>query len=288
MMKKAFLYLLLCGIAFGEQSVEEVSQSLLNDFEKRANAGVLAPEEMKADIIKYVRDVRDGKIYGNHVSARILLVNLNDEEYIQSLLQDLQGEHPRNYTRAMDILTRSSQIRVIPLVIEFAYADDDMWKGFKGNYDLIPSLSHVGGYSCISILSRSPEIPNEVREWARAVLERPLSEATPDSRELIRQWWPQNKRYFETREYHKLRPLGAEHPPEELSVSAAPAEPEASPPTADPVTATESAAGTKSERFNDLGQERQAEQPSISWELLLSIMIIPAIAVVVLFRWRRK
>jgi hypothetical protein len=73
MMKKVFLYLLLCGIAFGEQSVEEVSQSLLNDFEKRANAGVLAPEEMKADIIKYVRDVRDGKIYGNHVSARILL-----------------------------------------------------------------------------------------------------------------------------------------------------------------------------------------------------------------------
>lgn len=34
----------------------------------------------------------------------------------------------------------------------------------------------------------------------------------------MRQWWPKNKQHFETKEYHKLRPLGAEHPPEEEQI----------------------------------------------------------------------
>lgn len=188
-MKMIFIYLVLCGVTWGEQSIEELSQMLLDDFDMRANANIIVPEERKSDIINYVRDVRDDKIYGNHVSARTLLINLNDAEYIQQLFADfLQSENPGACSRASDTLGRSSQVEVIPMFAKYLNEGDDniIYRDDKFREIMLVSYSISAGSISMKILSRSPDVPADVREWAQAtVLEKRNGLKL---RKVMRQW----------------------------------------------------------------------------------------------------
>lgn len=283
-MKWVFLYLVTCGVALGQQSIEELSQMLLDDFDKRANASAIVPEKMKGDVTDYVRDVRDDKVYGNHVSARVLLVNLGDRKYMQELVGGYRGEDIAKYQQASATLGRSSQVELTPLLHEFFELDDGIF------YQPVATrlfMSRSVGSSMIVLanLSRSPDVPLDVQQWTKENM-RKMGEQAVHCRTVVRRWWEENKQHFETKEYHKLRPLDTDLPTEEpqpTQTVEAPTSVSAPKPLPEPVHTATPTTNDTAENTNDKLHNRSVKP---LWFIVLIIFFLVPFSILITKRKR--
>ena len=193
---------------YGETPIGELAIKLLKAPELERKASQIITGDQRVELIEFLRDARDRHTYfGGGADPEILLINLGDEEQIQMLIEDLRSSNPLVSRRASSSLGLSSQVSVIPYLAEYIYNEEPSIFQLYQDVDII-CLSVRSSQAILSILSRSPDVSDEVREWAKKQDYRVFGPAAAQCRTVVRSWWPQNKRFFETGEYGKIRPLG--------------------------------------------------------------------------------
>lgn len=286
-MKLICLLIMVPYLVLGSESVESLSQRLLKDKTSRLNANDLVPSHMRNDVISYVRKVRDREIYGNGTSAEILLVVLEDEEHIDKIILDMASDDAFVAMHASSPLGASGQLSVIPKLVDYLYLDEPagLSREFTNPKDkefIVPPLSADATGRIRNILRRSPQVSEETKQWAENLYKPGKGFDTEAYRQKIRDWWPENKKHFETKEYDKIRPLGAG-----TSLVKPVANPETKivPPAKEEPALLESFVPVIAEK--ETGNSFPPEKPSRPWRVTLLAVGILVVACMGIFGFRK-
>jgi hypothetical protein len=207
-MKIRLLFLIIFSVAgsYAATPIKELAIKLMKSSELERQASKIVTTEQRAELVPFLRNARDKHSYfGGGCIPEILLINLNDTEQIKMQLEKVASDHPVVASRGMILLGLSSQISVIPSLAEYVYDEEPNIMPIHGDQWLM-ARSIDCAQTMLSILSRSPDVSEEVQQWAKEN-NRGFTPKAVHCRTVVRKWWPQNKAFFESGEYEKIRPL---------------------------------------------------------------------------------
>jgi hypothetical protein len=144
-----------------------------------------------------------------------MLVRLGDEEMVARYVAAVNGGDNQ---RGKELVMNGSP-ELIPQIIPALMANEKFgWYGsdVKG----LPKSFYIPGF-ILGILKGSPAFRREVIEWADA-LQPETDQQVIEQREIVREWWRENERFFKEHNYQAVKP-GRELVKEEPRVEQPPA-----------------------------------------------------------------
>jgi hypothetical protein len=200
-----FIVLVFTSFFCGVQA-DEIAD-LVNRLTARNTAVVSLTEineKNRSAVISYANAVASGKVMGNSVGARILLLRLGDPTFIAKLMEEYRAYDTADVPGIMFCVERAGQ----PLLAtEFARDLDSPHPPGTGNSRgtcvLIPSREFCSAHLALHSIMGSNEFKSKVKSWARLRLEQG---AKPDYLEAVKQWWRKNRFYFEQKKYQEVQP----------------------------------------------------------------------------------
>lgn len=185
---------------FGD--LDQKVDALLNSGYGKANVAAIKGSE-RPQVILRLKRYASGDLTGYVSQAKYLLIELGDTDAITKEIHSYHGDDMR---KAMLLLRKSKQPLLIPLLArDLALIEPTTDKLLKSEF-LIPPRSVSSGEIIRSVIINSSEFTSEVKTWALQL--------NTDNREgfrtVMRQWWKENKKYFDVKNYAAVRPPGAE------------------------------------------------------------------------------
>ena len=199
--------------------------------------------EIRKEVILYLRRYADGADpdsgtkagLGPDPGAQLLLLRLGDEQQIEEYSKSLEAAISkfRGISRArIDYSGEAAQPLLIPRLAKYFFADDgdNFWDDriVDDVVNILYPVSVGSAVTTLAILRNSPVFDTAVQKWADNAYQRvihaeykklgftlpdhliPFPTATDidlaDLRKSMREWWRENARYFETKDYASVKP----------------------------------------------------------------------------------
>ena len=142
------------------------------------------------------------------------LLKIGDEETLLEVVAIMSTTtNGMEVSRAGSMLVGFAGLAAIPYLAEFLYIEESAsnWRILNNEF-MRPPLSIDATRRIRSILMRSQLVSEETKQWADNTYQPGKDFDAEAYRQQMRDWWPENKKHFETKEYDKFRPLGAGSP----------------------------------------------------------------------------
>ena len=144
----------------------------------------------------------------DQVLLRAALVHLQDQDTISHVLCGFSSSHTANERGAMaEVFRLAKAPATIPFLVDYIYLDD------RDEHILRDAIGvgrkdYIAARLVADLLANCPEFKASTRASAREV----KGLTSREIRERIRAWWPENRSYFERKDYKSVEPLETEMP----------------------------------------------------------------------------
>ena len=282
-----FMVLVPCFVMAEGVDTNEVQSILKRDDFVALNKMAEGNSEGVIIALKQIQSIASKRSY-TKLQITEYLVRLGDEETIKQLVLNMASDDPFVVRRSAAALGISGQLSVIPHLVEYLYLDEPagLAREFPNtNEFIVPPLSVDAAGLMFGILKRSPLVSEETRQWAENLRTPGIGHTAETRRQQMRDWWPENKQYFEAKEYDKIHPLGAGSPSKESAIETKIVPPSKTEPALTKHTSETNPVSVIAEKETE--NISSAEKPSRPWRVILLALGILGVAGVGIFGFRK-